>query len=105
MQTAIALPDPGVGADQSLLYGTGSGSSVPFRLGTLALATISGFPAQVDALAAAPGVLVDGSSRTLLAVSTGGSVIFGTVEIGTFISRGPSASSPGTPMIPGTSQI
>jgi len=102
MQTTIALPDPGVGADQSQLYGTGSGSLVPFRLDTLALATISGFPVQVDALAAAPGVLVDGSSRTLLAVSTGGSVVFGTVEIGTFISRGPAASSPA---IPGTSQI
>ena len=96
LQTALALPDPGVGADQSLLYGTGSGSSVPFRLDTLVLATVTGFPAQVDAVAAAPGVLVAGSSRTLLAISSGGTVLFGTVEIGTFIARGPSAPVPGT---------
>ena len=50
LQTALALPDPGVGADQSLLYGTGSGSSVPFRLDTLVLATVTGFPAQVLSL-------------------------------------------------------
>lgn len=92
MQTAIWLPDPGVDAAQSLLFGTGGGSSVPFRLDTQAAATVSDLPAQVVAVAAAPGVMVGGSSRTLLALSTGGSVRFGTIEAGAFVGRGPLAS-------------
>ena len=80
MQTSIALPDPGVGADQSLLFGTGGGTSVPFLLGTQQAATVTGFPAQADAVATAPAVRVGNLSKTLLAVSSGGGVIFGTID-------------------------
>ena len=100
MQTSLWLPDPGVDAAQSLLFGTGGGTSVPFLLGTLAPATLSAFPAQVDAVAAASGVLIGTQSRTLLAVSSGGSIFFGTVVSGTFTSAGGPASP-----IPGSSAI
>jgi hypothetical protein len=89
MGTAIWLPDPGVDAVQSLLFGTGGGSAVPFRLATQTLATVQGFPAAVDAVAAAPGVVVNGRYRTLLALLTGGDVTFGTVESGAFVPRPP----------------
>jgi MYXO-CTERM domain-containing protein len=84
MQTSIGLPDPGVGADLSYLFGTGGGASVPFLLGTQQAATVTGFPPQVDAVATAPGVRVGNASKTLLAVSSGGGVIFGTINSGTF---------------------
>jgi MYXO-CTERM domain-containing protein len=84
MRTSIGLPDPGVGADQSYLFGTGGGTSVPFLLGTQQAATVTGFPAQVDAVATAPAVRVGNASKTLLAVSSGGAMIFGTINSGTF---------------------
>ena len=99
MQTSIALPDPGVGAEQSYLFGTGSGTSVPFVLGTQLLAPLTGFPSQVDAVATAPAVRVGNASKTLLAVSSGGLVSFGTINSGTFQSL--SASTP----IPNTGRI
>ena len=43
MGTAIWLPDPGVDPNQSLLFGTGGGTSVPFVLSTQALANLTGF--------------------------------------------------------------
>lgn len=99
LQTSIWLPDPGVDAAQSLLFGTGGGASIPFRLDTQAVATLTALPLQANAVAAAPGVLIGGSSRTLLAVSSGGTILFGTVELGAFVPRGPA-----TP-IAGGSQI
>ena len=92
MGTAIWLPDLGVDASQSLLFGTGSGSSVPFLIVDHTFATVSGFPTQVDALATAPGVIVNGQERTLLALLVGGNVTFGTVESGAFVSRPPNAT-------------
>ena len=89
MQVTLWLSDPGVDVAQSLLFGTGSDATVPFRLDTQAAATVNGLPPSVQAVATAPGVLVDGSYRTLVAVSTGGSVIFGTIENGAFVGRGP----------------
>jgi len=84
MQTSIALPDPGVGADQSYLFGTGSGASVPFLLGTQQPAPLTGLPSPVEAVATAPGVRVGNASKTLLAVSSGGGVTFGTIASGAF---------------------
>jgi len=92
MGTAIWLPDLGVDASQSLLFGTGSGSSVPFLIVDHTFATVSGFPTQVDALATAPGVIVNGQERTLLALLVGGNVTFGTVESGAFVSRPPNVT-------------
>lgn len=96
MQTSIALPDPGVGAAQSYLFGTGSGSSVPFVLGTQLLAPVNGFPLQVDAVATAPAVRVGNASKTLLAVSSGGLMVFGTINSGTFQPLTTSTSIPNT---------
>jgi len=90
MGTAIWLPDQGIDASVSLIFGTGSGSSVPFKLLTAAPASVSGFPAQVDAVAAAPGVIVNGQVRTLLAIQSGGNVTFGDLEP-QFVSRGPAS--------------
>jgi hypothetical protein len=95
MGTAIWLPDLGVDASQSLLFGTGSGSSVPFVIASQPQTppTVSNFPTQVDAVAAAPGVIVNGQIRTLLAIQSGGNVTFGELADGgsslQFISRGP----------------
>jgi len=97
MGTAIWLPDPGVATTQSLLFGTGNGTSVPFNLATQALATVQSFPPQVDAVAAAPGVIVAGQSRTLLAILSNGGVTFGTLEQQGFVPRGPA-----TPISAGT---
>jgi len=94
MQTALWLPDPGVDAGLSLLFGTGGGTSVPFLLGNQAPASLSGFPPQVDAVAAAPGVRVGSRSVTLLAVSSGGAVTFGTVESGVFVPKVPLSPIP-----------
>jgi MYXO-CTERM domain-containing protein len=56
---------------------------------------VTNLPSQADAIVAAPGVLVDGGVRTLLAVSTGGVVSFGTLEAAGFVGRGPAVSIPG----------
>ena len=80
MGTAIWLPDPGVDASQSLLFGFGDGASTPFVLATQGLANLSNFPAQVDAVATAPGVVVDGQTKTLVAILSNGAVSFATLE-------------------------
>jgi hypothetical protein len=80
MGTAIWLPDPGIDPNQSLLFGTGDGTSVPFILNTQARANLTGLPAQVDAVATAPGVLVEGISKTLVAVLSNGAVRFATLD-------------------------
>jgi len=94
MGTAIWLPDLGQSTDQSLLFGTGGGTSVPFLLATQAVASVSNFPAQVDAVATAPGVLVAGSSKTLLAFLINGSVNFATLESSgtSYFFRGPTTA-------------
>jgi hypothetical protein len=80
MGTAIWLPDPGTDPSQSLVFGFGGGSAVPFVLNTHLPATVSNFPAQLDAIAAAPGVVVEGNMKTLLAVLSNGTVRFATLE-------------------------
>jgi hypothetical protein len=80
MGTAIWLPDPGTDPSQSLLFGFGGGSAVPFVLNTQAPANVSTFPTQVDAIASAPGVVVEGNPKTLLAILNKGTVTFATVE-------------------------
>lgn len=94
MGAAIWLPDLGVDPNQSLLFGTGGGTSVPFVLNTQAPANLTGLPAQVDAVAAAPGVLVEGTSKTLLAVLSNGGVRFATLEAdgASYTDRGPLTS-------------
>ena len=89
---AIALPDPGVGADQSILFSTAQGVARPYTLGSLTGTPLSGVPSPQAAVAAAPGVLVKGQSRTLVAVVSGAAVQVGTIESGTFINRGPSVA-------------
>ena len=98
LQTSIWLSDPGTDAGLSLLFGTGGGSSASFGLDGLAPVAVSGFPPQADAVATAAGVLVGGSYRTLLAVSSNGSILFGTIESGAFRSAG----VPATPIPSGT---
>jgi MYXO-CTERM domain-containing protein len=61
---------------------------------------VTNLPSQADAIVAAPGVIISGASRTLLAVSTGGVVSFGTLDTTGFVGRGPTAVS-----IPGTRQL
>jgi len=102
MQVALSLSDPGVDVAQSVVFGSGGGSSVPFLLGTFSQAPSIGgvFPASVDAVATAPGVLVGTTYHTLIAVSSSGFVEFGTVQSGTFATL----SGPLTP-IPGSSAI
>jgi len=100
--TTIWLPDQGIDASVSLIFGTGSGSSVPFKIATQQVATVSSFPAQVDAMAAAPGVVVNGQVRTLLAILSSGNVTFGDLEgvapQFAFVPRGPAtAISVGSP--------
>jgi len=101
MGTTLWLPDLGVDASGSLIFGTGSGSSVPFKIVDQTAASVSSFPAQVDAMAAAPGVVVNGQVRTLLAILASGNVTFGDLEGGPplqFVSRGPATPiSVGTP--------
>ena len=75
MGAAIWLPDSSAWTRIShCSSGTGGGTSVPFVLNTQAPANLTGLPAQVDAVAAAPGVLVEGISKTLLAVLSNGGV-------------------------------
>ncbi|HSP19683.1 MAG TPA: hypothetical protein VLQ79_09220, partial [Myxococcaceae bacterium] len=92
----IVLPDPGVGADQSILFNTSQGVATPFLLGSLAATSLSGVPTPAAAVAAAPGVLVKGRSRTLVAVVSGSAVRFGTLEGGVFVARGPTVTLPGS---------
>jgi len=96
MQVALWLSDPGVDVAQSIFFGSGGGASAPFELSTLNPASVGSFPAQVDAVAAAPGVLVGTAYRTLLAVSSGGVVTFGIIQSGTFVGLGPATTIPGS---------
>ncbi|MGZ6099148.1 MAG: hypothetical protein ACXWLL_12175 [Myxococcaceae bacterium] len=93
---AIALPDPGVSAAQALLFSTSQGTAIPYLLGTLGSSPVTGFPAPASAVATAPGVLVKGQSRTLVAVVSSASVLLGTVQSGAFVSRGPTVTLPGS---------
>ena len=92
----IALPDPGVSAALSILFSTGGGTVDSFLLGSQVATPLTGFPAPADAVAAAPGVLVKGQSRTLVAVVSGPNVVVGTFEAGGFVARGPSSPLPGS---------
>jgi hypothetical protein len=93
---AIALPAPGVTAAQAILFSTSGGTATPYLLGTLASSPVTGFPAPAAAVATAPGVLVQGQSRTLVAVVSGTRVLLGTLENGAFVARGPTATLPGS---------
>jgi hypothetical protein len=94
------LPDPGVGVDLSIVFGSAGADAAPFTLGTLSPSPLGTALTPVDAIAAAPGVLVGTGRRTLLAVSTGGTVKFGTIDAATFTDL-----TPGTPVVPGTAQL
>lgn len=91
LQVAFALSDPGVAVNQSILFGTAGQLPGSYLVATLLPAAVSGLPATVDAVATAPGVVVGTGPRTLLAVSSGGTVTFGTLESTGFMARGPSA--------------
>ena len=97
MGTTLWLPDPGADMATSLLFGTGNGTSVPFVLATQGPATVQGFPSQVDAVAAAPAVVVAGKTTTLLAILSNGGVTFGNIDSTGFVFRGPA-----TPISAGT---
>jgi len=93
MGTSIWLPDPGVDPSASQLFGFGNGSLQIFPLSVAGVGGVTNVPAEVDAIATAPGVLVSGSSRTLIAVLSNGGVSFYTIDSsGTgsaFVARGP----------------
>jgi len=80
MGVSIWLPDQGTSPDYSLLFGFGSGTLDPFPLSPLSSGSLTNVPAKVDAIATAPGVLVNGTSRTLIAVLANGAVSFYTID-------------------------
>ncbi len=99
VDVTLWLSDPGVDVAQSLLFATVPAGTTPFTLGTLDAGTVASLPTGVVAVAAAPGVLVQGRFRTLLAVASGGRVTVGTLENGAFVDRGPNLPVSGGPPI------
>jgi len=91
MGTSLWLPDPGVDPTQSQLFGFGGGSLQIFPF--LGVGSVANVPSEVDAIVTAPGVLVGGSPRTLIAVLSNGGVSFYTIDnssgISSFVPRGP----------------
>jgi hypothetical protein len=101
MGVAIWLPDQGTSPDYSLLFGFGSGTLDPFPLSPLGSGSLTNVPAQVDAIATAPGVLVNGTSKTLIAVLSNGAVSFYTINsvspgVDQFVPAGPLTIDAGT---------
>jgi len=92
------LSDPGVDVGESILFATTPQSATTsFTLGTLSAAGVPNLPATIDGIATAPGVLVQGTDRTLIAVASSGQVLVGTIESGAFVSRGPNQTVTGGP--------
>ena len=101
MGVSLWLPDQGTSPDDSLLFGFGSGSLDPFPLSPLGSGSLTNVPAQVDAIATAPGVIVNGTSKTLIAVLGNGLVSFYTIKsvspgVDQFVSAGPLTIDAGT---------
>jgi len=96
LQVSLVLPAPGVPASSSFLFGAATQAPVPYALPDLTAGGVANLQSTADAIVAAPGVLVAGASQTLLAVSSGGIVSFGTLESTGFVSRGPGVTIPGT---------
>ena len=96
LQISFVLPDLGIPASASILFGTGTQQPMPYQLTNLSSGGVSNLPATADAIVAAPGVVIDGGTHTLLAVSSGGVVSFGTIETGVFVGRGPGVTIAGT---------
>jgi hypothetical protein len=82
--TLPALPDA---LDQTLVFGVGGAATVPFRVADGAAVTVNDLPGQVDAIATAPGVMVNGVLSTALAISSGGFISLGTPESNAFVPR------------------
>jgi MYXO-CTERM domain-containing protein len=96
LQTSLALPSPGTSAGASILFGTGTQAPESYDLSNNLLpGGVTNVPTPADAIVTAPGVLVNGGSRTLVAVSSGGVVTFGTLESSGFVGRGPTVTIPG----------
>ena len=100
LRMALALPDAGIGVDQSTLVAGAGAAGVGFTLGSLLPATLTSLPGSIDAVATAPGVLVGVSSQTLIAISSGGTVTFGTLDGTAFHDRTAAA-----PVVAGTGTI
>jgi len=80
MGTSIWLPVPSVDPNQTQLFGVGNGSLEIFPVAPQGSGGFTNVPAQVDAIATAPGVLVQGSSKTLIAVLGNGGISLYTIE-------------------------
>ncbi|HET9155694.1 MAG TPA: hypothetical protein VFN91_03440 [Myxococcaceae bacterium] len=98
MGTSIWLPDQSVDPNQTLLFGVGSGSLEVFPVAAQGSGSITNVPTQADAIATAPGVLVQGVSKTLIAVLGNGAISLYTIDdtgsgIQAFVPRNP-ASGP-----------
>ena len=98
VDVTLWLSDPGVDVGESILFATTTqGTTTPFSLGTLSGAAVTNLPAPIQGIATAPGVLVQGNHRTLIAVASSGQVLVGTIESGAFVSRGPNQAVSGGP--------
>jgi hypothetical protein len=92
----IWLPDEGVSLSGALFLGAGGGDLAAFSAGSLGGATLSNVPSPADAISIAYGVPLGGVPRTMVALSSGGSTLFGTIESGQFVDR-----TAAVPIVPG----
>jgi uncharacterized membrane protein YgcG len=92
----IWLPDFGTPLTGQLLLGAGGGDLAVYSASSFAAATLSNVPSPADAISVAYGVPVGGIPRTLVALNSGGSTVFGTIETGQFVDR-----TPAVPRVPG----
>jgi uncharacterized protein (TIGR03382 family) len=83
----IWLPDEGTSLNEALFLGAGGADLAAFSAATLGGAPLSSVPSPADAISVAYGVRLAGAPRTLVAVSSAGSVRFGTIESGQFVDR------------------
>lgn len=97
---AVVLPPLSAQLDQTLAFGAGGGAPAVFRVADATPTTVSNLPATIDAIATAPGVMVNGVASTVLAISTGGAITLGTLEANAFVAR----NAPGIP-IPATTLV
>ncbi len=82
VDVALWYSDPGTDAGSSLLFANSNSTPVPFKLGDGTSGTVSGFPPSAGAVASTPNVLVQGTRRSLIAVSVAGDVLLGIIDNG-----------------------
>ena len=96
VRETVVLPPIPEALDGTLAFATGGGTPAVFRVSDATSVSAGSLPAT-DAVATAPGVLVAGVRRTVVALSSGGVILLGTLESGSFVSRNdPTVTIPGT---------